>query len=126
MEIKRHMKTENLDARICGAVSGESVKCRVHCERRMWRRLFTLYIPIIQAPQNVQVHYFGFIAITVNLQRGYLLRDAHIVNLLLKYFLTHVRLCLKLLEPDTAHCYSVFQSTTSRIFTTWINFLYSQ
>ena len=43
-----------------------------------------------------------------------------------EFFLTLVRLRLGLLEQDIAYRFGVSQSTVSRIFTTWINFLYIQ
>ena len=43
-----------------------------------------------------------------------------------EFFLTLVRLHLGLLEQDIAYCFGVSQSTVSRIFTIWINFLYLQ
>ena len=43
-----------------------------------------------------------------------------------EFFLTLVRLRLGLLEQDLAYRFGVSQSTVSRIFTTWINFLYHQ
>ena len=41
-----------------------------------------------------------------------------------EFFLTLVRLWLSLLEQDIAYCFGISQSTVSRIFTTWINFMY--
>ena len=41
-----------------------------------------------------------------------------------EFFLTLVRLRLGLLEQDIAYRFGVSQSTVSRIFTTWINFLF--
>lgn len=43
-----------------------------------------------------------------------------------EFFLTLVRLRLGLLEEDIGYRFGVSQSTVSRIFTTWINFLYLQ
>ena len=43
-----------------------------------------------------------------------------------EFFLTLVRLRLGLLEQDIAYRFCVSQSTVSRIFTTWINFMYLQ
>ena len=43
-----------------------------------------------------------------------------------EFFLTMVRLRLGLLEQDIAYHFNISQSTVSRIFTTWINFLYLQ
>ena len=43
-----------------------------------------------------------------------------------EFFLTMVRLRLGLLEQDIAYRFNISQSTVSRIFTTWINFLYLQ
>ena len=43
-----------------------------------------------------------------------------------EFFLTLVRLRLGLLEQDIAYRFGVSQSTVSRIFTSWINFLYLQ
>ena len=43
-----------------------------------------------------------------------------------EFFLTLVRLRLGLLEQDITYCFGVSQSTVSRIFTTWINFMYLQ
>ena len=43
-----------------------------------------------------------------------------------EFFLTMVRLRLGLLEQDIAYRFSISQSTVSRIFTTWINFMYLQ
>ena len=43
-----------------------------------------------------------------------------------EFFLTLVRLRLGLLEDDIAYRFGVSQSTVSRIFTSWINFMYLQ
>jgi hypothetical protein len=43
-----------------------------------------------------------------------------------EFFLTLVRLRLGLLEQDLAYRFGISQSTVSRIFTTWINFIYIQ
>ena len=43
-----------------------------------------------------------------------------------EFFLTIVRLRLGLLEQDIAYRFGISQSTVSRIFTTWINFMYLQ
>ena len=43
-----------------------------------------------------------------------------------EFFLTLVRLRLGLLEQDIGYRFGVSQSTVSRIFTSWINFMYLQ
>ena len=43
-----------------------------------------------------------------------------------EFFFTLVRLRLGLLEQDIAYCFGVSQSTVSRVFTSWINFMYLQ
>ena len=43
-----------------------------------------------------------------------------------EFFLTMVRLRLGLLEQDIAYRFGISQSTVSRIFATWINFIYHQ
>ena len=43
-----------------------------------------------------------------------------------EFFLTLVRLRLGLLEQDIAYRFGVSQSTISRVFTSWINFMYLQ
>ena len=43
-----------------------------------------------------------------------------------EFFLTMVRLRLGLLEQDIAYRFGISQSTVSRIFATWINFMYHQ
>ena len=46
------------------------------------------------------------------------------LSLLEEFFLTMVSLRLGLLEQDIAYRFSISQSTVSRFFTTWINFMY--
>ena len=43
-----------------------------------------------------------------------------------EFFLTLVRLRLGLLEQDIAYCFGISQSTVSRIFTSWINFMHNR
>ena len=43
-----------------------------------------------------------------------------------EFFLTLVRLRLRLLKQDIAYQFGVSQYTVSRIFTSWMNFLYLQ